>query len=380
MFNRAFKLMTLSGFDIKVDPSWLFIAALITWSLSAQYFPTAFPDQTPTTYMVMAVAAMLGFFASLLLHEIAHSLVARRFGVGIKSITLFLFGGVAEMQDEPPSASAEMLIALAGPVMSLALALVFTVASTVATDLALGDPVARVLGYLGTINLILAVFNLLPAFPLDGGRVLRAILWKRGGDMLIATETAAKSGSALAYVLIGIGLFAIFNGFFVGGLWQILLGSFLLLAARTSYQQQLQKTVFSGLTVADAMTPDPVTVSPDMTLSHVINQVVLRHRVSFLPVVENGVLLGKIDGEVLGRIDRENWNSTKVGDVFVEMNGDKLLTPDTDILDVLELIGTTGQRKFLVTDGRQLAGVITLADLTRYMSIVRTFDQGGNLP
>ena len=374
MFSRAVKLLTLNGFDIKVDPSWLVIAALITWSLSAQYFPISFPDQSAATYLFMAVTAMLGFFASLLLHEMAHSTVARHFGVGIEGITLFLFGGVAELRSEPTSPAAEIRIALAGPAMSLALALGFQVlAALTATAPALA-PLTQILGYLSVINLVLGLFNLLPAFPLDGGRVLRAILWQRSKDILKATETASRSGVVLAYVLIGLGLMSLFGGFLASGLWQILLGFFLMTAARASYQQQLEKAVFSNLHVADAMTRDPVTVTPDMTLSHVINRIVLPSRLSFLPVVENGILLGKIDGDVLRGIDPEHWDSTKVDDIFVDLGEETYVEQGMAITDLLELIGRTGQRKFLVTEGHRLVGVITLADLTRYLGLARQFD------
>ena len=371
MFSRAVKLVTIRGFDIKFDPSWIIIAVLITWTLSVQYFPTALPGHSPAVYLAMAVAAMIGLFASLLLHEMAHSIVAQRLGVAIKSITLFLFGGVAELEGEPQTAEDELKIAMAGPAASFAIALAMRMVGDLAIALPLDDTVVKVVLYLSTVNLLLGLFNLLPAFPLDGGRVLRALLWKRSGDILQATETAAKSGGVLAYVLIGIGLLAIFNGYVVSGLWQIFLGSFLLVAARSSYEQQLQKTVLSGRTVADAMTPNPVTVAPDMTLAHVVNQIMLRDRVSFLPVVENGNLLGRIDSDVLGKIDRDNWNSTRVDDVFIRLNGDRLLEPDTSILAVLEEIAHSGQRKFLVTDAGHLVGVITLADLTRYIALMQ---------
>ncbi|MBT8456078.1 MAG: site-2 protease family protein [Rhodobacteraceae bacterium] len=374
MFPRAVKLFTFYGFDIKVDPSWMLIAALLVWSLSAHYFPSVFPDQTTFAYLTMAVLGMLGLFASLLLHELSHSLVARVFDVEVRAITLFLFGGVAELREEPKSAIAELWIALAGPVMSFALAIGFALAAAVAGQLSLGDPTVTVLGYLGTVNLILAVFNLLPAFPLDGGRAFRALLWARSGNILKATETAATSGIVIAYVLIGLGLLLLFGGYFVQGFWQIMLGGFLVIAARASYEHALQTAAFAGLTVADAMTRDPVTAHPEMTLAHVINQIILHNRVSFLPVVEDGVLLGSIDSDVLRKIDRDNWANTKVDDVFVGLAKEMVLSPETGLDAVLDQIARTGQRKFLVARGHRLVGVITLADLTRYLGLARIFE------
>lgn len=368
MFSHAIKLFSFHGFDIKLDPSWALIAALITWSLSQHYFPMAFPDQGGATYLVMAVAAMLLFFASLLLHELAHSVVARRLGLKIDSITLFLFGGVAETSDEPQSAGVEFWVALAGPVMSLALAIGFWVFSVFTGLLQSLAAATSILSYLAVINLILAVFNLVPAFPLDGGRVLRAYLWNRSGDVLKATETAAKSGTVFAYLLMALGVLALFQGAFVPGLWQIMIGGFLLAAARASYQQQLARVVFGNRTVAEIMHQNPVTVEPAMTLAEFANTIILHKGISFVPVVENGVLLGHIDQAMLARIDRENWANTRVDDVFVGIDATTTISKDMPVQDLLGRISKTGTRKYLVASGHHLLGVISLSDLIRYLN------------
>lgn len=369
MFSNSVKLFALSGFQIKLDPSWLLIAALITWSLSQQYFPSVIPDQGFQTYLVMALVAMLCFFASLLLHELAHSVVARRFGVPIKGITLFLFGGVAELEAEPQSANVEFWVALAGPAMSLCLGLGFWVLAQF-SDLALNSLLlTEVLSYLAMINLVLAVFNLVPAFPLDGGRVLRAYLWHRHGDILQATATAAKSGSIFAYVLMMLGVLALFQGALIAGFWQIMIGSFVLIAARSSYQNQLARIVFDDKTVGTLMKGDPIVVAPEMTLSDFVNKIMLQHRVNFVPVVEDGILLGHMDQTVLSGIDRENWSGTRVGDVFAGLDKAASIPPDLPVQDLMATIAKTGRRKFLVVQGQRLVGVITLADLTRYLQI-----------
>ncbi len=369
MFTNAVRICTLNKFEIKVDPSWLLIAALITWSLSRQYFPAALPGQTSDVYLVMAIGAMLCFFGSLLLHELAHSVVARSYGVQIKSITLFLFGGVAELEAEPQTAAVEFQVALAGPVMSLALAFGFWVFARVVAMASLPAPIIEVLSYLSLINLVLALFNLVPAFPLDGGRVLRAYLWHRSGDLLRATETAAKSGAVFAYALMALGLIALFQGAAVTGLWYILIGGFVLFAARASYQTQLMHTAFDGKTVKALMTTDPVVVRPEMTLNDMVDLIMLKHRISFVPVVEDRVLLGYIDTTVLGGIDRENWASTRVDDVFTNLESAAKVQSDLSIKELMSLIAKTGRRKFLVTDNHALLGVITLADLTAYLNL-----------
>ncbi|MBV1902868.1 MAG: site-2 protease family protein [Marinosulfonomonas sp.] len=368
MFSNAVKIFTLNGFDIKLDPSWALIAALITWSLSQHYFPSVHPDQTGTTYVVMALAAMLCFFASLLLHELAHSVVARRFGMRIKSITLFLFGGLAETENEPQSAGVEFWVALAGPAMSLCLGAGFWLLSAITARIAGLQSVTAVFSYLAVINLVLALFNMVPAFPLDGGRVLRAYLWNKTGDPLQATETAAKSGMAFAYVLMGLGLFALFQGAVVSALWQMMIGGFLLVAARSSYQTQLARSVFGKRTVAEIMHRDPIVVSPDATLTEFVNTIILHEGITFVPVVENRVLLGHIDQSMVSKIDRENWASTRVGDIFIGLDEAATIPADTSVQDLLARISSTGTRKFLVASGHNLLGVISLADLVRYLN------------
>jgi len=371
MFSKAIKIFTAFGFEIKVDPSWLLIAALITWSLSAHYFPTFLPEQTQSVYLIMALVAMFGFFTSLLIHEMAHSVVARHYGVGIKGITLFIFGGIAELENEPPTAGIEFWIALAGPAMSLTLAFCFWIIGELSLVLGAQEPVSQVLLYLSTINLILAVFNLVPAFPLDGGRVLRAYLWNRSGDILQATATAARSGTVFAYVLIGFGTLMLFSGQNLGGLWQIFIGGFLLLAARSSYQQQLMKSAFKGKTVRNLMTESPIVVDPNMTLSELVQNVMLRRHTGFVPVVEHGSVLGYVDSAVLNGIEHENWSDIRVADVFSPADAENCVSPHLTATELFERITRTGRRKYLVVDGHRLLGVITVTDLLGYLTLLQ---------
>ncbi len=320
MFTSAIRLFNVGGFEIKLDPSWFLIAALITWSLATQYFPVALPGLADTYYILLAVLAMLGFFTSLLLHELAHSVVARSYGVRIRGITLFLFGGVAELETEVPSAKVEFRVAIAGPAMSIVLGVLFWMLAGVSQAVMISPALPSVLAYLGTVNIVIAVFNMLPAFPMDGGRVLRAYLWARRGDLLSATRTAATSGRILAYGLIALGAYTVFLGAGPSGLWYVLIGFFVLAAARSAYQNQLMQSTFSGKTVSAVMIRDPVVVSPELTLSEFVNQVMLKHRVSFVPVVADGVLIGQIDKDVLSAIDRDHWTNTRVGDVFAGLD------------------------------------------------------------
>lgn len=370
MFSNARTVVTLFGFGIRIDPSWVLIAALITWSLYQHTFPIVSAGLSHWAYATMAFVGMLLFFVSLVGHELAHALTARRFGIETRNITLFLFGGVAELSREPTKAMHEFWIALAGPAMSLMLALVFRAMALAGGVFFDGGPAVEVLRYLALINLVLALFNLLPAFPLDGGRILRAWLWQRSGDMLAATETAARSGIILAYGLIGLGLLGLFQGALIAGFWQVLIGLFVLAAARSSIDAQRMKSYLGTRVVSALMTTPAITTDAGTTLAELVNQVMLVKRIGFVPVVEHGQLLGHVDTEIITGIDRENWANTTVDDIFVELDERTCVPPDMPVLDLFERIARSGQRKFMVVDGTHLRGVISLADLTRYLGLL----------
>lgn len=372
MWGRSIRVTQLGGFDIKVDASWLLIAALIIWSLSTSYFPSQLPEASRGTVMLIATLAMLGLFGSLILHELAHSVVARHLGLRIGGITLFLFGGVAELQDEPPDPGTELRVAIVGPVASLALAALFWSSRSMAQFLDLGAALVALLGYLAAINLTLAVFNMIPAFPLDGGRVFRAILWGRSGDLLVATRRAASVSALFAWGLIGLGLMAMFGAGPAAGLWPILIGLFLLALGRASYQQVEMRQLTLGRVTADLMTRTPVTTRTDQSLADVVDSVFLAEGVSFAPVVERGSLLGFVDVHMIRRIDREHWTATKVEDVMEGLSDAYVVPPDLPVHSLLERMSQTGRRKFLVVgETDTLLGVITLSDVLAYMDVSR---------
>jgi Zn-dependent protease/CBS domain-containing protein len=377
MFSRAVRLFNIMGFEIRVDPSWLLIAAMIVWSLSAAWFPAEMPGLGQGAYLAMAVIAMLGLFAGLVLHELAHSLVARHFGLRIGGITLFIFGGVAELEKEPASAKSEFWIAIAGPITSFAIAAVAFLAGKVAMAVGLGAPVAVVLNYLGLINLILAIFNLIPAFPLDGGRVLRAALWRYYGDVLRATRIAAGAGSLFAYVLMGLGLLSMFGGGTVGGLWQILIGLFLLTASRSTYQQVLMKTALKGRDVGALMTRDPWTVEAGDTLQGAVENVMLRHGLSFVPVLDGGRLAGYLDIAGARAVPREDWAATRVAEAMITSGNENTVTMSLPSQELMERIVATGRRKFLVADRGRLRGVVSLSDLMSYIAVLQELHANG---
>lgn len=368
MFRNSIKIFDIFGFDIRIDASWLVIAALIVWSLSAGYFPQVAPDLSQAAYFGLAMVAMLGLFASLILHELAHALVARRYGLGIGAITLFLFGGVAELKDEPQSAGSEFWIAVAGPAMSFGLAGLFALAAMAAGASSL---LALLLGYLAMINTVLAIFNMLPAFPLDGGRVLRAWLWHRSGDMLEATRQASGAGTVLAFALMGLGLFSALSGGGIGGVWLVLIGFFVLNASRGAYLRMVQQDSLKGRRVAELMTPNPWTASPGMSLEDIASRVMLPHAVSFVPVVEGGQVVGYVDTHLMRKIARADWPGQMAGAVMAPLDPDGIVTPRMTAEEALNLLAQGPHRKLIVMEGQKLRGVLSLRDLMGHIALVQ---------
>ena len=377
MFKNAITIFRVYGIDIRIDPSWLLIAALFVWNLSAQYFPQLLPELSQATYISLGVVAMLGFFASLLLHELAHSVVAIFYGLKITAITLFIFGGVAGLESEPKDARSEFWIAIAGPAMSFALAGFGYLMANLLASVGTSDPIVVLFAYLGIANLVLAIFNLVPAFPMDGGRVLRAFLWYLKSDLEYATRIASRLGSALGIGFMALGLFSVLNGAGVGGFWLILIGFFVLGSSRSAYESQKVERILLGHTVDQIMTRAPVTVPPWATIDELVHDVILGKNVGFVPVMNGAELLGYIDRKILQGIDRNTWGNLTVGDVYSPLSSDNSVTGDFLVKDLIARMQTGGQKKFLVVHGRQLLGVISVADIISYISLEDEFGRTG---
>ena len=282
MFGTRWRLVRLLGIPISLDASWLIILALIVWSL-VTLFRDILPGQPATDYWAMGVIAALAFFVCVLLHELGHATVARARGMQIRGITLFLFGGVAELEGEPPSAATEFLMAIAGPLVSAVLTALFWGLSWVGAAWGWPAQVVLVLLYLAWINLAVLIFNLIPAFPLDGGRVLRSILWGVMGNLRRATHWASLLGQAFAWVLIFLGILQFFHDNFIGGIWLGLIGLFLKHAAESGYQQVIVREALQGQPVRLFMNPEPVAVPPSLDLRHWVDDYVYRYHRKFFP-------------------------------------------------------------------------------------------------
>ncbi len=365
MFGRRFKLFRLLGFEVAIDPSWVVIAVLVTWSLAEGLFRSYFPEFGATARWTMGAAGALGLFTSIVLHELAHSLVARRYGVEMKGITLFIFGGVAEMGDEPPNPEAELMIAIAGPILSLALGGTLLVVGFLVWP----GAVRGVLLYLGFMNVALVAFNMIPAFPLDGGRVLRSILWTWKRNLRWATRVTSRLGSWFGAGLIILAVVSVLAGNYIGGIWWFLLGMFLRSAAQMSYRQLVVRRALEGEPVRRFMQANPVTVEPGLTLDRVVEELVYRHHFKMFPVVEGDRLLGCVSTRQIKAVPRENWAATAVSDVAEPCSVSNTVDADADAMEALGKMSRSGASRLMVVRDGRLAGVISLKDLLQFISL-----------
>lgn len=369
MFRSSVVLFRLFGFRVRADWSWLLIALLVTWSLAEGFFPASHPGLSPAVLWVLGAAGALGLFFCIVVHEMSHGLAARRFGMPVHDITLFLFGGVASLEEEPPTPRAEFFMAAAGPAASVALAAALFGAQAGGFALGWPEPVLALLGYLWQINVLLVLFNMVPAFPLDGGRVLRAGLWSRSGDLRSATRTSARLGEIFGAGLVVLGVVTFLLGSFLGGIWWAVIGLFLRNASRSSFEQLRMRMALEGVPVRRIMKPEPVTVPPDLLLRDLVEQYMFRYQHKMYPVTENGTLFGWVTlGHVSG-VPEENWDRTRVEEVAEPMSEENALAPDADAGKTLMAMSREGRSRMVVReeDG-SLAGVLTLKDLLGYLS------------
>ncbi|RDD62960.1 site-2 protease family protein [Ferruginivarius sediminum] len=370
MFGRRMVLGRILGFEIRADISWVFLALLILWSLASGFFPSFYEGLPQGLYWTLALVGTIGLFASLLFHELSHSVVARAYGLEIQGITLFLFGGAAEMREEPRTAVSEFLMAIAGPIASLVLAAGFYVLALLVAGVGTPEHWVGVPRYLAIVNLALAVFNLLPAFPMDGGRALRAALWYWGKDLRSATKVASRLGQGLGMLLMAAGIAqAILLGNFVGGMWWFLIGLFVQGNAGATYQQLLNRFALHGMSVREVMTEDPVVADPDMTLRRLVDEVVYPQHHHRFPVVREGRLLGYVGTNQIKQVDADVWERTRVGDVMVAAGDDNVIAPDAGAEKALERLQQSETGWLMVADGERLHGVLALRDLLQYLQL-----------
>ncbi len=369
MFGKSIKLFKLLGFQVKIDFSWLILAVLVTWSLAQGYFPFRYENLSKNTYWIMGVFGALGLFFSIVLHELGHSVISRKQGMPMKGITLFIFGGVAEMNEEPPTARSEFMMAIIGPVVSVVLAVGFYLIYVIGKQLQWPVPVSGIFHYLGWINGLLAVFNMLPAFPLDGGRVLRSYLWNRKGNLRRATYSASRIGAGFGAGLIGLGVLSILFGNFIGGMWWFLIGMFLRGAAKASYKQMEIRDALKGEPIGRFMNKNPVTVPASISIAELVHDYIYAYHFHMFPVARDSKILGCISTKEVKKVPREEWDRHSVQEMLSPCSKDNTVSPDTDAMDVMSILQRTGSSRLLVMDQERLVGVIALKDLLQFLSL-----------
>jgi Zn-dependent protease/CBS domain-containing protein len=361
-------LFRVAGIRISLDISWFIIFALVLIALSAGYFPRNFPGQEPQTYWIAGFVTTLLFFASVLIHELSHSLVAIRAGLEIPEITLFIFGGVSRLSQEPKDPVTELRIALVGPLSSFVLAAVFWVLKTILRGF---EPslIVAVLGYLAWINLALGVFNLIPGFPLDGGRVFRAIWWWKTGSLTRATKIASDIGKGFAVALMVLGGLQIFGGALISGLWLVFIGMFLRGMSVRGYEEVVIRQALEGVHVEEVMVRDVVSVPPNLTVAALVHDYILKYAYRGFPVVENGRVLGVVSIAAVKDVPPEEQPSTRVEEIMVPTSEAMLIGAKASLAEALVRMSRDGEERLLVASQGRLQGMVTKTGLLRFVQI-----------
>lgn len=362
----SLRLGRIAGIEIGVHYSWIFIFVLIAWSLAKGFFPQSYPGWTQAAYWATGFAASALLFVSVLLHELAHSLVAKARNLPVRSITLFIFGGVSNLEEEPRQARVEFVMAIAGPLTSLALAGIFWGANQ-----AIGlqyTPAKAITHYLWLINLILAGFNLLPAFPLDGGRVFRSIIWKATGNLDKATSVAANVGRVFGWALIAYGVFLLLTGQFLNGLWIALIGWFLSSAADSSLRETSLREHLTGTLVRDVMTPSPRTISPYASVDELVRGIFRQEHRRAVPVAKDNQLVGIVTVTDVKELPQEEWSRTPVEKIMSRAPLYSVALDD-DLSTAMKMIAGHDINQVLVLKDGQLMGILSRADIINYLQV-----------
>ncbi len=369
MANHSLRLGRIHGIDVYVNWSWLIIFVLFSWSLAEFFFPSFFPSWSTLTYWLLGAMSTIFLFGSVLLHELSHSFVAQAQGIPVSSITLFVFGGVSNIQREPATARDEFLMALAGPAVSLLIGLVAYGLLRVA-DHGVPSTVRGFLLAMAFYNVSLAIFNLIPGFPLDGGRIFRAIVWSVTGSLRQATQVATAVGHAFAYLFIFGGLFLALTGGFLSGLWLVFIGWFLNSAASMSERQVELETALRDVRVGSVMRPHPLEVPARTSLQDFVDQYVLRENVRAVPVVgDHDELLGLITLSEVRAVPRAAWTTTSVEQVMVPAARLTVAEPNEPLVQALRDLSHNDVNQLPVVDHGDLVGILTRGDIIRYLSV-----------
>jgi Zn-dependent protease/CBS domain-containing protein len=372
VFGTSWRVGRIAGIEVRIDSSWVVIALLITYSMYLR-LSVLYPELSGGGAVALAIVSAVLFFGSVLIHELAHALVAQARGIRVQDITLFLFGGATRARVESRGPGDEFLIALVGPLTSGLLAALFGIVAGLGGDV-LSRPLAGTLGYLAWVNLVLAGFNLVPGFPLDGGRLLRSAIWKATGSLARATQIASLAGQAVGWLLVAAGVASLLGGNLAGGIWFAFIGWFLVQAARSSYQELQLQQLLGGVEAEDVMAGDLVRIPPELSLQEAVEDYFLRYDHGAFPVDEQGRTIGLLTLRGVRRVPREQWPTRRVRDHMVPLSDQVLAAPDARMDRVLDKLQDGGAGRVLVVQDGEVVGIITPSDLTRWLRRWRTLD------
>ncbi len=366
---RGLHLLRIGGIQIIIDYSWFIIFFLVIYSMAESYFPAQHQFTTRQYWLMGAVTATL-LFASVLLHELAHSFVAVKQGIQVTSIRLFIFGGVAQISSEPRSGKNEFLIALAGPVTSMALGILFGIIYAVLYLSGRLVPIAAVTGYLSMANVILAVFNMIPGFPLDGGRILRAILWDRWNDVARATKVVSQMGNAFALFLIVLGVLQfLLTQSLISGLWFIFIGLFMKQSAVGSYQAVVLKQALAGVQIRQIMTEHVVGVDWLVSVDELVRDYIYKHQFTNFPVFNRDEFLGMVSLDEVKRVPKELWTFKQVRDIMTPVEHVPSLKPSDDATEALAKMVSDDLGRMPVIEDGHLVGIVSRRDIMNLFKI-----------
>jgi Zn-dependent protease/predicted transcriptional regulator len=366
----AFNAFSIGGIRVRIDQSWFIAFLLFSWTLSAGYFPLQVPDYPTYTYWLAGSLSALAFFGCVLLHELSHCVIARRLGIPVRQITLFIFGGVSEMaQMQSSGPAAEFLTTIAGPLASMGLGALSMALAVLLRPMA-DRIVIEMLHYIYYVNFLLAVFNLIPGFPLDGGRVLRSYLWYRSGDLRQATKSAARVGRIFAITLIGLGFASAIMGHIIPGVWLGLIGLFLKNSAENELRSFELRFGLQDMKLREIMVP-PIAVNTSMTISQFVNDYVFHYHYRVFPVLESGRFIGMIDVRSIKGVPPADWPSTKIGPYLSDPSTYCVLDPNMDATDALRILLAQKCSKAPIVRNGALMGILTRSDLLKLVSLRR---------
>jgi Zn-dependent protease/CBS domain-containing protein len=372
VFGTAWRVGRIAGIEIRIDSSWVVIALLITYSMYLQA-SEVYPELSGGAAVGLGIGATVLFFGSVLVHELAHAVVAQARGIRVQDITLFLFGGATRAKVDSRGPRDEFLIAVVGPLTSGLLAGLFGIAAGLGGDV-FSRPLAGTLGYLAWTNLLLAAFNLLPGFPLDGGRLLRSAVWKATGSLARATRIASLAGQAVGWLLVAAGVAWLLAGDLAGGIWFAFIGWFLVQAARSSYQDLQLQQLLRGVEAEDVMAGDLRRIPPELSLQEAVDQYFMRYDHGAFPVEEQGRTIGLLTLRGVRRVPREQWPTRRVRAHMVPLGDQVVVAPEARMDGVVDKLQDGEANRVLVVQDGEVVGIITPSDLTRWLRRWQTLD------